>query len=454
VTNQLLTSVQDSLQVTTDVTPIAPTAAQMQKIFGTLEHDLPFCEDSAFKGMLNFADNLEEPIHRWYYYKEGYSHRLVSQVLKRYPTPNGYPGVFDPFCGAGTTLLVAQQHNLPAVGIEINPFATFLSQVKTNWHKINPKKLNNALNRVIDNNINCPKLPCLTTFHNEKYFPNNHAYQLIQLRESIRRCRTTTEIKNALLLALTATLEDVSCLHKDGRALRYHPRDVISPKEALHRRVMIMLEDLESMQNRPHHEVTVLKGDARNSSSLLSKGKNIDHFGLILYSPPYANNFDYSEVYKCELWLLEMLNSYEQWKQLRLRTFRSHPSCNFPITHYLKEDPDLREIYRLVEQTARCQDIGGTRAYKRAPGVIRGYFDDVFLMLKEQKNKLAPEGYIVCVVGNSRHGSLHIPTDAIIAKIGQAIGLDLVEIYVAKYRNDRKNKNQRLRESLVVFTKK
>ncbi|MEQ9549351.1 MAG: hypothetical protein RIM23_07010 [Coleofasciculus sp. G3-WIS-01] len=30
--------------------------------------------------------------------------------------------------GAGTTLLVAQNHELPAVGIEINPFAAFLSR--------------------------------------------------------------------------------------------------------------------------------------------------------------------------------------------------------------------------------------------------------------------------------------------------------------------------------------
>jgi hypothetical protein len=74
-------------------------------------------------------------------------------------------------------------------------------------------------------------------------------------------------------------------------------------------------------------------------------------------------------------------------------------------------------------------------------------------MLKEQIVRLAPGGHIVCVVGNSKHGRLYIPTDTLLAKIGQALGLELVEIYAAKYRNDRRQKNQKLRESLVVFTK-
>ncbi|MEG4289784.1 DNA methyltransferase [Microcoleus sp. C2C3] len=454
MTDHPLACIQDSVHLNTEVTDIDQTAAQLQTIFNQAQQELPFCEGTTFNGMLSFAENLEEPIHRWYYYKEGYSHRLVAEVLKRYQIPSKYPAILDPFCGAGTTLVAAQSHGLSAVGIEINPFSFFISNVKTSLSKINPEELEKAFKKVITNNYHTHSLlPDLTTFHNEKYFPNNHAYELIKLRDAIRRCRTTTEVKNALLLALAATLDDVSCLRKDGRALRYQPYNVIHPTEALHRRAMVMIEDLKAIADRPYQDVTVLKGDARNLSSLLTNDLQPNQFGLIMYSPPYPNNFDYSEIYKCELWLLGMIDSYEQWKQLRLSTFRSHPSCNFPLTNYLKENPELREVYLLVEKAARCSDIGGTYAYKRAPNVIRGYFDDVFSMLKEQIVKLAPGGHIVCVVGNSRHGRLYIPTDIIIAQIGKAIGLELVEIYVAKHRNDRKHKNQILRESLVVFTK-
>lgn len=453
MTEQLLACTHDGAQQSPEVMPLAPSAEQMQCIFDGFEQELPFLTGDAFSGMLTFTGNLKDPIHRWYYYKEGYSHQLVTKILERYPTPFRYPAILDPFCGSGTTLLVAQAMGLSAVGIELNPFAAFLSRVKTQWHGIDPEELQRVLTRVLadTNTANC-SLPKLTTFHNEKYFPNGHAYELIKLRDAIQRRKTTLEVKNALLLALAATIEDVSHLHKDGRLLRYRLCNAISPQEALYRRTMVMIEDLQTMADRTRHDVTVLQGDARDLDSLLIDDTLPKEFGLILYSPPYLNNFDYSEVYKCELWLLGLIESYEQWRQLRRSTFRSHPSCKFPTTHHLKDNSALREVYSLVERTARCPNIGGS-AQDDAPKVIRGYFDDVFKMLQGQLMRLAPGGHIVCVVGNSQHGKLHIPTDTLVAKIGQSLGLELVEIYVAKYRNSRKQKNNKLRESLVVLRK-
>jgi hypothetical protein len=397
---------------------------------------------------------LKKPLHRWYNYKEGYSHRLVAKVLKRYPTPAKYPSVLDPFCGAGTTLLVAQFDKRSAVGVELNPFAAFLSKVKTSWHKIDPEKLEIVLNKVLDDTTPAPSsLPALSTFRKNRYFPNGNAYELFRLRDVIEKRRTTPEVKNALLLALAASIEDVSHLHKDGRLLRYRLNNVISPKEALEQHARIIIEDVESMAKKHcYKNISFIEGDARQLDCILVDSTLPKKFGLILYSPPYMNSFDYSEVYKCELWLLGMIRSYEQWRQLRLSTFRSHPSCKFPVTHHLRDNPDLHNVWSLVEQAARCPDIGGS-AQKKAPNIIRGYFDDVFKMLQQQLTILGSGGHIVCVVGNSRHGKLHIPTDALIAKIGQALGLELVEIYVGKHRNSRNYISQKLRESLVVFKK-
>lgn len=448
-----LTNLNHSTKQIADVTLFAPRAAQMQRIFAETERDLPFRRGNAFKGMLTFTDNSEEPIHRWFYYKEGYSRRLVSRVLELYPTPPEYPAVLDPFCGAGTTLLEVQAHNRPAIGVELNPFASFLSQVKTSWSKINSKQLASALDKVLSkaNNTNTD-LPDLTTFHNPEYFPRRNAHKWFNLRDAIKQCHHAPKVKNALLLALASTLEDISCLHKDGRLLRYLPRDVISPRAALRSRVKEMISDLQVMADKPCGSVSVFRGDARNLKTVFN-----DHqppkFGMILYSPPYLNNFDYSEIYKCELWLLGMLNSYDEWRQLRQSTFRSHPSCRFASTSHLKDNADLREVYRLVEQAARCPNIGNS-AQKRIPDTLRGYFDDVVLTLQGQTELLAPGGYIICVVGNSKHGALHIPTDTLIAKTGKALGLELVEIYVGKYRYSRKEKNHKLRESVIVLKKR
>ena len=47
------------------------------------------------------------------------------------------------------------------------------------------------------------------------------------------------------------------------------------------------------------------------------------------YSPPYLNCIDYTEVYKLELWLLELVKTQAEFRQVRLGTLRSHPSVKF-----------------------------------------------------------------------------------------------------------------------------
>lgn len=453
MTNKVFNCTHSNTQQVGEISMLAPTSEEMQIIFEKAECDLPFFFDDSLSGFMTFTKNLQYPIHRWYHFKEGYSPDLVKKILELYPRPTDSPAILDPFCGSGTTLLVAQANQLPAIGVELNPFIAFLSRVKIGWFNIEPEEMEKVLQRVLkDNHSTCSALPELTTFHKQEYFPNKNAYELVRLREAIHRCTTTPEVKDALILALVASLEDVSCLHKDGRLLRYIPRNVIEPKEALYRRAMVIIEDLISMKNKPNQNVKVLEGDARQLDSLLSDQTIGNKFGLILYSPPYLNNFDYSEVYKCELWLTGFINSYKQWRKLRKKTFRSHPECLITNTNYLKDHPAFREVYGLVEQAARCPDIG-SYAQRRVSRVMRGYFDDVFLMLKEQIIRLVPGGYIVCIVGNSKHGNLHIPVDTIIAKIGQALGLELVEIRIAKYRLSRNQQSQKLRESLVVFKK-
>ncbi|MCT7980059.1 site-specific DNA-methyltransferase [Laspinema olomoucense] len=447
-----------------DVVPLYPNSSQLNETFAELERSLPFVEDESWGNLLRFTDNLTAPLHRWFLFKEGYSYKLVDKILDRFDLPGKSSAILDPFSGSGTTLLAAQKRGIPSVGLEINPFAAFLGRIKTQWYRIEPEILEKELSLVLQDNEHPPaNLPALSTLHNNKYFPNGHADELLKLRNAILRRPCSQETKDFLLLALLASIEDVSYLHKDGRLLRFFQRDIIPPKEALSNRTKIIIEDLENLiqqdengtQNPCIPQTNVIQGDARDLDSVLDQHEISDQFGLILYSPPYPNNFDYSEIYKCELWLGGFLNSYEEWRNLRLRTFRSHPSCSFPETHCLKDNVALREVYQLVEKMAKCPDIGepGSRARVRAPKVIRGYFDDVYLMLEQQKIRLKTSGYIICVVGNSRHGNLHVRADTIIAKIGQAIGLELVEIRVARHRQSRSQQVQKLRESLVVFQK-
>lgn len=45
---------------------------------------------------------------------------------------------------------------------------------------------------------------------------------------------------------------------------------------------------------------------------------------LIITSPPYLNSRDYTDIYMLELKVLQLINSYEELRELRKNTLRSH----------------------------------------------------------------------------------------------------------------------------------
>ena len=80
-----------------------------------------------------FLLNKTEPIHRWYSYVEGYSSCLVTEELKKLLTLNPkIKTIYDPFCGTGTTALVASTHGIKSFYSESNPFMQTVIETKIN----------------------------------------------------------------------------------------------------------------------------------------------------------------------------------------------------------------------------------------------------------------------------------------------------------------------------------
>jgi len=78
--------------------------------------------------LVTFVPNKAEPIHNWFYYKEGFSRKFVEWAVKEFGLKEP---IADPFCGVGTTLLAAKQLGLEAVGFDVSPLAAFVAEAKT-----------------------------------------------------------------------------------------------------------------------------------------------------------------------------------------------------------------------------------------------------------------------------------------------------------------------------------
>jgi hypothetical protein len=175
-----------------------------------------------------------------------------------------------------------------------------------------------------------------------------------------------------------------------------------------------------------------------------------DKFSLCITSPPYLNTFDYTDIYRPELFWGQFINSMSGLYDLRLNTVRSHVQAkwnrptqkNFGTLY----DIAIREILSRKDHLM----------HKDIPIMIQAYFEDMQSILTTLKSKAKNNAELWLVVSTSAYAGIEIPVDMIIGEIGNKSGWYLKDIGVLRYLKKRKSKysneiNQ-LRESVVIFT--
>ena len=75
------------------------------------------------------AQNRKIPVYRWYNLNHSFSRDLVIYLLKELGLTKGSI-VLDPFCGAGTTLMAAEEAGVNSLGLDMMPLSVFVSRGK------------------------------------------------------------------------------------------------------------------------------------------------------------------------------------------------------------------------------------------------------------------------------------------------------------------------------------
>jgi hypothetical protein len=354
---------------------------------------------------------------------------------------------------AEETLVEIGAKNVVLRGVEINPYLQFVASTKLDWHRYNPAYMMRAA-AVSTNGLRlkqAPSIPTLSTVNNEKFITRRDLRLLLELREKVRVATGTRVERRPLLLGLAAASERIFKLRKDGRALRFTPRDEkISVYDEVTMRWTEISEDLQLGRERPPTDYRVEIGDGRRADGLFS-GR---HFDVIMFSPPYLNNIDYTEVYKIELWLLGFLKSQAQMVAQRQRTFRSHPSCLFPQF----KDAHTKETIEVLGPSFERLLEYASRAERWRRRLFAEYFADMFRTLRACRRLLVPGGRVLLVIGNSVHGTADEPipvaTDVWTARLASAAGLKVEKLIVGRYLPRRRLGKSLLRESVIVMSKR
>ena len=255
---------------------------EFKALYNSLENDIRIINgeetNKKFEPLVVFTDNKETPIHRWYTFKEGYSHKLLDVMIDELGVRNSVKSILDPFLGSGTSLLSWQDTNISvsselpiSYGIERNPFIKFVAETKLNWPFYDIDRIAKTVKKIIRSKalekVTEKELPLLSTLRNEKVLPHNTLIQLIHMKKLILKYAQYPLDRDFLLLGWASIIEKVSGVRKNGRALRFVQKlNVLSVKEALEQQWNMMIDDLTIKQQSSTHEckpITPVEGDAR-----------------------------------------------------------------------------------------------------------------------------------------------------------------------------------------------
>lgn len=407
----------------------------------------------------NFSNNMEKPRHRWYNFKEGFSSSLVDRAIQETRKNNNTADftVLDPFSGSGTSPLSALQNNCNAVGFEINPFMGFVGRTKCTKLNGSVNDYRKELELILSQQpteIDSP-LEGYSTFtssddNNGKWLFNKG---VIRAYEALYFHISEVENRDFFELALISAVMQCCNAKKDGKCLRYLKDwknlnyNADSLRTCFKGNVLLMITDLEA-NPLTEKERIIKQGDTR---ALLKQTEN-KSANLVIFSPPYLNSFDYSDIYRPELFLGRFVSDNDDLMKIRKQTLRSHVQCKWDTM----EKSDSVWVKDLVD---KLEERKGKLWNNSIPQMVSSYFYDMGIVLKESYRIANKGAQLWFVVSTSAYGGIEIPVDLILADIANKQGWELASINaLRKLRTssqciDDNMQRVKLRESLIICRK-
>ena len=441
----------------------AAASKGLRELLQFVEEPLHIEERGELEPLVNWSGASNLPIHRWYKYREGYSPQLIQQLELG-------DRIADPFCGCGSILLGAAQSGRSSVGVDINPLASFVAKVKLTPLPAESYRRAATFAEEFEERAAAADAwpePALRISH--KVFEPDISEAMRSIRSALEEVGQKNEkARDFLFLAWLAIFEEVGSYFKEGNGIKYRnkkrtksgyvrrPEGVWQRKrfgpdqkkfvfERYSRQLEMMLEDAAHRKNGAYVRQKVVNADLLKTNALLRE----EAFDSIIFSPPYANRFDYFESQKVELWFGNFVDSYQELRDLRSRSLRSHLGAD--LDRKKRAFPALESFIALMDRESSSWRMG-------VPLMLRGYFEDMFQTLAQCEVMLDRGGACYVVVGNSAFAGTIIPTDSLIAHLGLEAGFSSAKLMKVRHltvapqqRAQLEGLEDFMRESVVVF---
>lgn len=376
--------------------------------------------------LTTYQDGKDTAFQRWFHFKEAFSPEFVSEAISSL----GYrpTHIIDPFGGSGTSAITSQLLSIDATTVEVNPFLADV--IKAKLSPLTSEKLLSAAADFQANLVDAPDdlsrmahLPA--TFIEGKgkerwIFPKDVARRIARYLNCIDAI-ADADVQRLFRVLLGAVLIDCSNVYVNGKGRRYRgawKANQPTPEkldECFRHQFNTSFEDVLRFEGRPRSRVTVINGDAR--TALQGVEEKAD---LIVFSPPYPNSFDYTDIYNVELWVLGYFGSAADNTTLRNQTLRSHVQIRRAF-----EGPK-HTSKRLTSVLDALESRRATLWDHTIPDMVGAYFRDLEMVLEQCQRLLKDTGRAMMVVGDSRYSDVRIEVAEILADLARDMGFGRV----------------------------
>jgi hypothetical protein len=368
------------------------------------------------------------PFQQWRWFKEAFAPELIARAVEE--SEIVVKRCIDPFGGSGTTALACQYLGIDPITIEVNPYLADL--IESKLHSYDVAALQRTFSRIVSkvNHVdvghgmrelksNAPATFIEPGENGNFVFFRDVLRRIIAYREVIEGLRDPS-VKRLFRVLLGAITIPVSNVTISGKGRRYRGGwlerrpTAIDVDRTFAKQTEMAFADIRNFGRRACSTYTVLRGDARQLLRGAPTGE------LAVFSPPYPNSADYTDVYNVELWTMGYIGDWNENIKLRRDTLTSHVQ----LKRQYASPP--RESKLLTSILTRLGDRRSTLWHPDIPEMIGAYFADLCVILKSLHTRLAPRGRVYIVIGDSRYANVKIPAAAILCTLAHSLGYTLV----------------------------
>ncbi len=358
-----------------------------------------------------------------------YPAMFIPQVARRLLQTYSKEGetVCDIFCGSGTALVESRLLDRNSYGIDLNPLAIFLARVKTT--EVESKTLQKEyfnliykIKNIKDNEIQKPEF-----LNIDFWFKDKVVVELAKIKKAIKEIKNE-KIKNFFMVAFSETVR-LSSNTKNGefKLVRIRPDKLkdFNPtvleifKKKVENNIQGMVEFNKDVNKKTWTKI--IYGDSSKDNGI--KSNSID---FILTSPPYGDSrttVAYGQFSRLSAQWIGIFDEPNKASNVDKELLGGVATKN--LQHKLNSDYLKESLNKIAKKDE-----------KRAKDVLSFYLD-LNDCLKQAYKILKPNKYLALVIGNRLVKQVRIPTDFIIAELGEQIGFTCEDIIVRNIPNKR-----------------